>query len=40
MAFHQIELDSHSRDTTTFVAPESQYKKLFFGVDMTTEKFT
>lgn len=42
MAFHQIELDSDSRDTTTFVAPEIlyQYEKLFFGVNMTTKKFT
>ena len=41
MAFHQIELHPHSRDITTFAAPGGlyRYKRLFFGVNMATEKF-
>ena len=41
MAFHQIELDPHARDITTFAAPDGlcRYKRLLFGVNMATEKF-
>ena len=38
MAFYQIEL--YSRDVTTFAAPDGLYRygRLFFGVNMVTEK--
>ena len=41
LAFHQIELHPDSRDATTFAAPDGLYrdKRLFFGVNMATEKF-
>ena len=41
MAFHQVELHADSRDITTFAAPDAlyRYKRLFFGVNMATEKF-
>ena len=41
MAFHQIELHPDSRDVTTFAAPDGlyRYNRLFFGVNMATEKF-
>ena len=37
----KIELHPDSRDVTTFAAPNGlyQYKWLFFGVSMATEKF-
>lgn len=41
MAIHQIELHPDSLDVTTFAAPDGlyRYKRLFFGVNMATEKF-
>ena len=41
MAFHQIDLHPDLRDVTTFAAPDGlyRYKRLFFGVNMATEKF-
>ena len=41
MAFHQIELHPDSCDVTTLTAPDGlyRYKRLFFGVNMATEKF-
>ena len=41
MAVHQIELHPDLRDVTTFAAPDGlyRYKRLFFGVNMATEKF-
>lgn len=40
IAFQQIELRPNSHDVTTFAAPDGlyQYKRLFFGVNMSTEK--
>ena len=40
MALYQIELYLDSRDVTTFTAPDGQYryKRLFFGVNLATEK--
>ena len=40
MAFHQIELHPDSRDITTCAAPDGLYRymRLFFGVNMATEK--
>ena len=41
MAFHLIELHPDTRDVTTFAAPDGlyRYKRLFYGVNMATEKF-
>ena len=41
MAFHLIELHTDTRDVTTFAAPDGlyRYKRLFYGVNMATEKF-
>ena len=41
MAFHQIQLHPDSRDITTFAALDGPYRytRLFFGVNMATEKF-
>ena len=40
MAFYQIELYPDSHDVTTFTAPDGlyRYKRLFFGVNLATEK--
>ena len=40
MALYQIELYLDSRDVTTFTAPDGlyRYKRLFFGVNLATEK--
>jgi len=41
MALHQVELHQNSRDITTLAAPNGlyRYKRVVFGVDMTSEKF-
>ena len=40
MAFYQIELCPDSHDVTTFTTPDGlyRYKRLFFGVNLATEK--
>ena len=40
MAFYQIELYPDSHDVTTFTTPDGlyRYKRLFFGVNLATEK--
>lgn len=41
MAYHQTELHPNSREITTYAAPGGlyRYKRLLFGVNVTSEKF-